>query len=28
MNKSETAMLLAFCAAYDQRTIGDADVLA
>ena len=28
MNKSETAVLLAFCAAYDQRTIGDADVLA
>lgn len=28
MNKSDTAKLLAFCAAYDQRTIGDADVLA
>src|SRR5215469_5851592 len=28
MKKSETATLLAFCAAFDQRTIGDADVLA
>lgn len=28
MTKSETAVLLAYCAAYDQRTIGDADVLA
>ena len=28
MTRSETAKLLAFCAAYDQRTIGDADVLA
>jgi hypothetical protein len=28
MTRSETAALLAFCAAYDQRTIGDADVLA
>src|SRR5215470_9546599 len=28
MMKSETATLLAFCAAFDQRTIGDADVLA
>ena len=28
MTRSEVAKLLAFCAAYDQRTIGDADVLA
>jgi hypothetical protein len=28
MKKSETATLLAFCAAFDQRTIGEADVLA
>ena len=28
MTRSEIAKLLAFCAAYDQRTIGDADVLA
>ena len=28
MTRSETARLLAFCAAYDQRTIGEADVLA
>lgn len=28
MNRSDTAKLLAFCAAYDQRTIGEADVLA
>jgi hypothetical protein len=28
MKQSETATLLAFCAAFDQRTIGDADVLA
>ena len=28
MTKSEVAELLAFCAAYDQRTIGDADVHA
>ncbi len=28
MTKSETAALLAFCAAYDQRTIGETDVLA
>ncbi len=28
MNKSETALLLALASAYDQRTIGDADVLA
>ena len=28
MTRSETAALLAFCAAYDQRTIGEADVLA
>lgn len=28
MNRSETAELLALTAAYDQRTIGDADVLA
>ena len=28
MTRSEIAALLAFCAAYDQRTIGDADVLA
>jgi hypothetical protein len=28
MNHSDTAKLLAFCAAYDQRTIGEADVLA
>ena len=28
MTRSETAKLLAFCAAYDQRTIGEADVLA
>ena len=28
LTRSETAKLLALCAAYDQRTIGDADVLA
>jgi hypothetical protein len=28
MKKSDTATLLAFCAAFDQRTIGEADVLA
>jgi hypothetical protein len=28
MTRSEAAKLLAFCAAYDQRTIGEADVLA
>jgi hypothetical protein len=28
MTRSEVAALLAFCAAYDQRTIGEADVLA
>lgn len=28
MKPSETAKLLAFCAAFDQRTIGEADVLA
>ena len=28
MKKSEAAQLLAWCAAFDQRTIGDADVLA
>jgi hypothetical protein len=28
MTRSETAALLAFCAAYDQRTIGETDVLA
>ena len=28
MSRSEVARLLAFCAAYDQRTIGEADVLA
>jgi hypothetical protein len=28
MMKSEVAQLLAFCAAYDQRTIGKADVEA
>lgn len=28
ITRSETAKLLAFCAAYDQRTIGEADVLA
>ena len=28
ITRSETAKLLAFCAAYDQRTIGEADVEA
>jgi len=28
MTRSETAKLLALCAAYDQRTIGEADVEA
>ena len=28
MERSDVAKLLAFCAAFDQRTIGDADVLA
>lgn len=28
MTRSEAAALLAFCAAYDQRTIGETDVLA
>jgi hypothetical protein len=28
LTRSEAAKLLALCAAYDQRTIGDADVLA
>jgi hypothetical protein len=28
MNHSETAKLLALCAAFDARTIGDADVIA
>lgn len=28
MKRSETAMLLAVAAAFDQRTIGDADVIA
>jgi hypothetical protein len=28
MSKAEVALLLATIAAYDQRTIGDADVLA
>jgi len=28
LSKSETAKLLAFCAAYDQRTIGKSDVEA
>jgi hypothetical protein len=28
MSKSDTAKLLAFCAAYDQRTIGKSDVEA
>jgi hypothetical protein len=28
MNRAETAELLAMCAAYDARTIGDTDVLA
>lgn len=28
MNKSDTAELLAFCAAFDQRTLGSADVEA
>jgi hypothetical protein len=28
MKKSEVATLLAFCAAYDQRTLGEADVEA
>ncbi len=27
MNKSETAALLAMCAVYDNRTIGEADVI-
>src|SRR5215469_9277326 len=27
MERSDIAKLLAFCAAFDQRTIGDADVL-
>lgn len=28
MNRSQTAALLAMCAAYDQRTIGETDVAA
>lgn len=28
LTRSETAKLLALCAAYDQRTIGESDVLA
>ena len=28
MNRAETARLLGFCAANDQRTVGEADVLA
>lgn len=28
MNRAETAQLLTLCAAYDNRTLGDADVLA
>lgn len=28
MRESETAKLLAWCAAYDQRTTGEADILA
>jgi hypothetical protein len=28
LTRSEVAKLLALCAGYDQRTIGDADVLA
>lgn len=28
MKQSDTAKLLAFCAAFDQRTVGESDVLA
>jgi hypothetical protein len=28
VNRQDTALLLGMCAAYDQRTIGDADALA
>ncbi|KDN86722.1 zinc finger domain-containing protein [Kitasatospora cheerisanensis] len=28
MNRSETALLLALCASYDRRTVGEADVRA
>jgi hypothetical protein len=28
MNRSETALLLALCASFDRRTVGDADVRA